>query len=72
MTEPFKDGLTLFATGPLTSESLSQWLARATEADDLYFYDAIAPIIDATTIDMSRAFLANRYDKGEEEAYLNC
>ena len=72
VSEPFKDGLTLFATGPLTSESLSQWLARATEADDLYFYDAIAPIIDATTIDMSRAFLANRYDKGEEEAYLNC
>ena len=37
-----------------------------------YFYDAIAPIIDASTIDMDSAFLANRYDKGEEEAYLNC
>lgn len=72
VTEPFKDGVTLFATGPLTSESLGKWLARATDADDLYFYDAIAPIIDASSIDMSRAFLANRYDKGEEQAYLNC
>jgi methylenetetrahydrofolate--tRNA-(uracil-5-)-methyltransferase len=72
ITEPFKDAITLFATGPLTSEKLGQWFARATGADDLYFYDAIAPIVDTTTIDMSRAFLANRYDKGEEEAYLNC
>jgi methylenetetrahydrofolate--tRNA-(uracil-5-)-methyltransferase len=51
---------------------LSQWLAEATGAKDLYFYDAIAPIIDASSIDMDRAFLANRWDKGEEEAYLNC
>jgi methylenetetrahydrofolate--tRNA-(uracil-5-)-methyltransferase len=64
--------ITLIATGPLTSEKLGQWIAGATGADDLYFYDAIAPIIDATTIDMENAFLANRYDKGEEEAYLNC
>jgi methylenetetrahydrofolate--tRNA-(uracil-5-)-methyltransferase len=70
--EPFPGEITLFATGPLTSDSLSQWLARATENDDLYFYDAIAPIIEASTIDLSIAFLANRYDKGEEEAYLNC
>lgn len=72
VTQPFEDGPTLIATGPLTSESLSQWLAKATGADDLYFYDAIAPIIDTTSIDMSCAFLANRYDKGDEEAYLNC
>jgi methylenetetrahydrofolate--tRNA-(uracil-5-)-methyltransferase len=72
VTEPFKDGITLFATGPLTSEKLGLWLAKATGSDDLYFYDAIAPIVDTTTIDMSRAFLANRYDKGDEEAYLNC
>ncbi len=69
---PFKDEITLIATGPLTSEKLSQWIGKATGADDLYFYDAIAPIIDASTIDMDRCFLANRYDKGEEEAYLNC
>ncbi len=72
VTEPFKDGVTLFATGPLTSEALSAWLANATGDKDLYFYDAIAPIVDASSIDMSKAFLANRYDKGEEEAYLNC
>jgi methylenetetrahydrofolate--tRNA-(uracil-5-)-methyltransferase len=64
--------VTLIATGPLTSDGLSQWLARATGADDLYFYDAIAPIVDASSIDMESAFLANRYDKGDEEAYLNC
>lgn len=72
ITEPFANSITLFATGPLTSEKLGNWLARSTEGDDLYFYDAIAPIIDASTVDHSRAFLANRYDKGEEEAYLNC
>ncbi|MGZ3699668.1 MAG: methylenetetrahydrofolate--tRNA-(uracil(54)-C(5))-methyltransferase (FADH(2)-oxidizing) TrmFO [Bdellovibrionota bacterium] len=71
-TRPFEDGVTLFATGPLTSDALGTWLAKATGADDLYFYDAIAPIIDATSIDLGAAFLANRYDKGEEEAYLNC
>jgi methylenetetrahydrofolate--tRNA-(uracil-5-)-methyltransferase len=72
MSEPPAGAITLIATGPLTSDSLSQWLALATGAEDLYFYDAIAPIVDASTIDMSRAFLANRYGKGDEEAYLNC
>lgn len=69
---PLDGEITLLATGPLTSDKLSAWLARATGAEDLYFYDAIAPIIDATTVDMDRAFLANRYGKGDEEAYLNC
>ncbi|HTL11101.1 MAG TPA: methylenetetrahydrofolate--tRNA-(uracil(54)-C(5))-methyltransferase (FADH(2)-oxidizing) TrmFO [Bdellovibrionota bacterium] len=72
VTEPFKDGITLFATGPLTSSGLAQWLQKATGENSLYFYDAIAPIVDASTIDLDKAFLANRYDKGEEEAYLNC
>jgi methylenetetrahydrofolate--tRNA-(uracil-5-)-methyltransferase len=72
VTEPFADGITLVATGPLTSEGLSAWLARTTGEEDLYFYDAIAPIVDASTVDLTSAFLANRYDKGEEEAYLNC
>jgi methylenetetrahydrofolate--tRNA-(uracil-5-)-methyltransferase len=72
ITEPFAGQITLLATGPLTSPGLSQWLAHATGAHDLYFYDAIAPIVDTSTIDMSRAFIANRYDKGDEEAYLNC
>lgn len=72
VSEPFSEGLTLFATGPLTSDSLSQWIARATGSSSLYFYDAIAPIVDASTVDMEHAFIANRYDKGGEEAYLNC
>ena len=72
VTSSFKDAITLIATGPLTSDGLAKWLAEATGMEDLYFYDAIAPIIDASSIDMNRAFLANRYDKGEEEAYVNC
>jgi methylenetetrahydrofolate--tRNA-(uracil-5-)-methyltransferase len=73
VTEPFTAGdITLLATGPLTSDALCEWIARATGAKDLYFYDAIAPIIEASSVDMDRAFLANRWDKGEEEAYLNC
>jgi methylenetetrahydrofolate--tRNA-(uracil-5-)-methyltransferase len=72
--KPFEgeNEITLIATGPLTSEKLTNWIAGATGNDDLYFYDAIAPIIDTTTIDMSVAFIANRYDKGGEEAYINC
>src|SRR5947209_1392124 len=52
----FDDGITLIATGPLTSDALGEWLARATGEEDLYFYDAIAPIIDASTIDRERSF----------------
>jgi methylenetetrahydrofolate--tRNA-(uracil-5-)-methyltransferase len=64
--------ITLIASGPLTSDALAQWIARAAGEQDLYFYDAIAPIIDTSTIDMEHAFTANRYDKGGEEAYINC
>lgn len=71
--EPFKDAITLIATGPLTSEPLARWLAKNTESEsDLYFYDAIAPVVEASTIDREKCFLANRYDKGGEEAYINC
>ena len=70
--KPPEGAITLIATGPLTSDALCAWLAKATGTQDLYFYDAIAPIIDAQSIDMTSAFLANRYDKGEEQAYLNC
>ncbi len=72
VTEPFTDGPTLLATGPLTSDALSKWLAKSSGDEGLYFYDAIAPIVDANTLDRSKIFLANRYDKGEEKAYLNC
>ena len=69
---PFPKGITLFATGPLTSEKLTQWIAQATGAQDLYFYDAIAPIIDAASIDPNHSFAENRYQKGDEVAYVNC
>ncbi len=72
VTEPLQGEISIIATGPLTSDRLGEWIARATHEKDLYFYDAIAPIVDASSIDMDHAFLANRYDKGEEEAYLNC
>jgi methylenetetrahydrofolate--tRNA-(uracil-5-)-methyltransferase len=69
---PFQKSITLFATGPLTTQPISDWLIKATAAHDLYFYDAIAPVIDASTLLKEHSFLANRYGKGEEEAYLNC
>jgi methylenetetrahydrofolate--tRNA-(uracil-5-)-methyltransferase len=74
VTRPFEgeNEITLIASGPLTSDGLISWIAEATGNDDLYFYDAIAPIIEASSIDMTRAFMANRYDKGGEEAYINC
>ncbi len=66
----------IFATGPLTSPALSQAIAAETGADALAFFDAIAPIIYFDSIDMSRAWMQSRYDKGETEAertaYLNC
>lgn len=63
--------VTIIATGPLTSEGLAEQIAGLTGADQLYFYDAVAPTIDTSTINMDIAYLASRYDKGEA-AYLNC
>ncbi|MEK4030206.1 MULTISPECIES: FADH(2)-oxidizing methylenetetrahydrofolate--tRNA-(uracil(54)-C(5))-methyltransferase TrmFO [Bacillaceae] len=65
------EGITVIATGPLTSQALSQKLKELTGEDYLYFYDAAAPIIEKDSIDMSKAYLKSRYDKGEA-AYLNC
>lgn len=72
ITKPFEDAPTLIATGPLTAEPLAHWLVQATGEKDLYFYDAIAPILDASSINMDIAWEANRYDKGDEAAYINC
>ncbi len=72
VVSPVENAITLFATGPLTSDKLGNWIATATGLKDLYFYDAIAPIIDASTVDPKTSFIANRYGKGGEEAYLNC
>src|SRR5438067_118370 len=65
------DALTIIATGPLTSDTLTFEIMKLTGDDQLYFYDAIAPIIAADSIDRSIAFLAARYGKGGDD-YLNC
>ena len=69
-------GRWIVATGPLTSGALADSIRTATGADALAFFDAIAPIVHADTIDMTRAWRQSRYDKGETEeertAYINC
>lgn len=64
-------GPTIIATGPLTSQDLSDQLKTLTGEEYLYFYDAAAPIIEKDSIDMDKVYLKSRYDKGEA-AYLNC
>ena len=65
------DALCIVATGPLTSERMSQALTALTQKKNLAFFDAISPIIDAESIDMQKVFRASRYDKGGAD-YLNC
>jgi methylenetetrahydrofolate--tRNA-(uracil-5-)-methyltransferase len=79
------EGITLIATGPLTSEALSAEIARLVEpssstpalamhgspASHLYFYDSISPIVEADSISMDRVYLAARYGKGSAD-YINC
>src|SRR5215831_16528048 len=65
------DGLTVVATGPLTSDALSQEIARLTGSDHLYFYDSISPIVEADSIDIERVYFAARYGKGTAD-YINC
>ncbi|QUJ77589.1 methylenetetrahydrofolate--tRNA-(uracil(54)-C(5))-methyltransferase (FADH(2)-oxidizing) TrmFO [Sulfitobacter albidus] len=71
-----EDGHWIIATGPLTSGALGEAIAAETGADALAFFDAIAPIVYFDSIDMSKAWMQSRYDKGETEeertAYLNC
>ena len=78
-----RNGITILATGPLTSEALAAEIARlsgplagdgASEGafiPHLYFYDSISPIVEADSIDMSRVYMAARYDKGSAD-YINC
>src|SRR5215475_5973167 len=71
--------LTIIATGPLTSEALAAEIVRLSSAPDspdqttarLFFYDSISPIVEADSIDMSRVYMAARYDKGSAD-YINC
>src|ERR1022692_2902405 len=81
------DGITIIATGPLTSDGLASEIARLSEGTGnsnseragapaphgthLYFYDSISPIVEADSIDMERVYMAARYDKGSAD-YINC
>ena len=65
------EGITVIATGPLTSPALAEKVKEMTGQDYLYFYDAAAPIVEKDSIDMDKVYLKSRYDKGEA-AYLNC
>jgi methylenetetrahydrofolate--tRNA-(uracil-5-)-methyltransferase len=76
VTELPSSGNWIIATGPLTSTALAESIRMATGAEALAFFDAIAPIVYADTVDMSVAWMQSRYDKGETEeeqvAYMNC
>lgn len=65
---------TIIASGPLTSDALTRAIIQLTGQESLYFYDALSPIVDADSIDMSIAYQANRYDRGDtdEGDYINC
>ena len=72
VTEIDRDSITVVASGPLTSEALAEKISEMTGGTELHFFDAAAPIVDFSSIDMSRAFFASRYGKGDPEDYLNC
>ncbi|MEZ0324197.1 MAG: FADH(2)-oxidizing methylenetetrahydrofolate--tRNA-(uracil(54)-C(5))-methyltransferase TrmFO [Hydrogenothermaceae bacterium] len=71
ITEIPKDSLVVIASGPLTSEKLSLEIQKITGSEYLYFYDAISPVVDASTVDYSKGFWADRYGKGSPD-YFNC
>jgi methylenetetrahydrofolate--tRNA-(uracil-5-)-methyltransferase len=66
-----EDPVTILATGPLTSDALAGELAAFVGQDNLHFFDAVSPVIEADTIDFDRAFRASRYGKGGDD-YVNC
>ena len=66
------DDVLIIASGPLTDGALAEEIKRLTGGDDFYFYDAAAPIVTVESIDFGKAFKASRYDKGEDDAYINC
>lgn len=65
------DGYTIMASGPLTSDALADSIKEFMQSEHLYFFDAIAPIVEKDSIDFDKAFWASRYDKGEA-SYINC
>jgi methylenetetrahydrofolate--tRNA-(uracil-5-)-methyltransferase len=64
-------GITIVASGPLTSDALSHEIARLSGSSHLYFYDSISPIVESDSIDRDKVYLAARYDKGTAD-YINC
>jgi methylenetetrahydrofolate--tRNA-(uracil-5-)-methyltransferase len=67
-----RDNPAVIATGPLTGDALAADLARIVGEGQLAYYDAIAPVVSADSIDWSKVFRASRYDKGGDDAYVNC
>ena len=65
------EGLTIIASGPLTSEPLAKAIANKIGSDYFYFFDAAAPIIEKDSVDFTKAYFKSRYDKGDGE-YINC
>lgn len=65
------EGIVIIATGPLTTSNLSNNLKTLFNTDNLYFYDASSPIVEANSIDMTNAYVKDRYDKGSGD-YINC
>lgn len=65
------DEITVIATGPLTSDEFANYIKTTLTPDSLHFYDAVAPIVEFDSIDMSKAFFASRYNKGDAD-YINC
>jgi methylenetetrahydrofolate--tRNA-(uracil-5-)-methyltransferase len=66
-----EDPITIIATGPLTSDALSQEIAHLSGTGHLYFYDSISPIVEADSINLEKIYFAARYDKGSAD-YINC
>ena len=71
VTELPAAGITVVATGPLTSDAFADWLKANVVGEGLHFFDAVAPIVDASSINMDVAFFASRYNKGDAD-YINC
>src|SRR5262245_17192097 len=67
-----EEGFTVLATGPLTSPALDAAIGRLLGTEDLYFYDSIAPVVVASSLDFSKMYAMSRYGKGEGEDYWNC
>ena len=71
-TLDLKDGITIVATGPLTSDALASSIAKLVQVDRLSFFDAAAPIVSDESINHEIVYAASRYDRGDPDDYLNC